>query len=91
MNEPTLDDVIEKLQQVLEGKISREAVSNWAEKVSQCFESESSLSQNDISIWKALDILRGVDLKDSPKDYLHNEADIRNWILRFNAMIKSSE
>ncbi|TCX50642.1 MULTISPECIES: hypothetical protein [unclassified Dehalobacter] len=91
MNKPSLKEIIEKLQQVVEGKISREDVSNWAEKASQYFEGESSLSQDDISIWKALDVLLGIDLKDSPEDYLHNETDIRNWISRFNTMIKSSK
>ena len=80
VNKPTIEEIIKKLQQVIEGKISREAVSNWAEKASQYFEVEDSLNQNDISIWKALDVLMGIDLKESPEDYLHNEADIRNWI-----------
>lgn len=91
MEKSTFEEIIEKLQQVIEGELSREEVSNWAEKASHFFESEGSLSEKDISIWKGLDVVMGIDLKDSPAEYLHNEIDIRNWISRFSAIVRDSE
>ncbi|AFQ43924.1 hypothetical protein [Desulfosporosinus meridiei] len=91
MIKPTLEDIIEKLELVDEGKLSREEISNWAERTSQFFESEGTLSEKDISIWKSLDVVMGIDIKDSPEEYLHNEIDIRNWITRFRAILRDSE
>jgi hypothetical protein len=34
-------------------------------------------------VWKCLDVVAGIDLKDSPSEYLHNEQDIKEWITRF--------
>jgi len=91
MQSPTIEELIMKLQQVLEGGLSREEVSDWAMKASEVYERESSLSQHEISLWKCLDVVGGIDLKDSPSEYLHNEQDIKGWITKFKQMKDSNQ
>ena len=34
-------------------------------------------------VWELLQIVSGVDLKDSPDEYLHVEQDIKDWIDKY--------
>ncbi len=86
MEKLTVEKIIAKLQQVLEGEISREEASNWAERAWSIFDREGSLSETDITVWKCLDVVMGIDIKDSPTEYLHNEEDIKEWMSRFKKM-----
>lgn len=60
-----------------------EEVSNWAETWTKVFMDETGLSESDLLIWRYLDVVSGIDLKDSPTEYLHNDEDILEWINRF--------
>jgi hypothetical protein len=37
---------------------------------------------DDENVWELLKIISGIDILDSPKTYLHNEEDIKNWIIK---------
>ncbi|MEK0317247.1 hypothetical protein [Cohnella sp. 56] len=84
MLKPTVNDIVSKLTSVLEGKLTREEVSHWAENWSKFISNESGLSESDLLLWRYMDTISGVDLKDSPLEYLHNEEDIQDWINRIN-------
>ncbi|UTR15273.1 hypothetical protein MM221_01350 [Salipaludibacillus sp. LMS25] len=84
MYKPTVKEIIHQLRLVLDGSLTREEVSNWAENLSQELEKEQGLKDNDLLVWKYLDIVSGIDLKDSPTSYLHTEEEIMEWIKDFN-------
>lgn len=68
--------------ELINGKITREEVSSWANKL-QCAQDNNTLVYSpdnmEDKIWKAIQFLQGVDLKDSPSTYLHNLEDIRSF------------
>lgn len=80
---PTVEEIIKRLNLVLEGSLTREEVSNWAEYWSRKFIDEHGLSEYNLLVWKYLDVVSGVDLKDSPISYLHSDEDIVEWIQSF--------
>lgn len=83
MGKLTVQEIVERLKMVLEGTATREAVSSWAENWTRSFMDASGLKEMDLIIWKYLDVVSGIDLKDAPTEYLHVEEDIREWIERF--------
>lgn len=74
--QPTIQDIQNRLMSVLNGKMSREAIADWA----NIYVLQEDPMVNDEQVWKLLTILSGIDIKDSPTDYLHTEEDIKNWI-----------
>lgn len=83
MDKPTVEEIIKQLNLVLEGSLTREEVSNWAEYWTRKFIDEQGLSEYNLLVWKYLDVVSGVDLKDSPTSYLHTDEDIMEWIQSF--------
>jgi hypothetical protein len=65
---------------IIEGSLSREEVADWASEY--VMQDEPGIT--DKEVWQPLQITSGVDLKDSPDEYLHVEQDIIDWINRFN-------
>ncbi|WP_163539240.1 DNA-binding protein [Gracilibacillus sp. YIM 98692] len=76
MNEPNMKEVIEMLEKVLSGDLKREEISEWAESYVMADEPKV----DDKNVWEMLQIISGIDILDSPKTYLHNEEDIKEWI-----------
>jgi len=83
MEKPTIKEIVKRLNMVLEGTLTREEVSTWAEIWTHSFMDADGLKESDLTIWKYLDVVSGIDLKDSPTEYLHIEEDINEWIKRF--------
>lgn len=83
MGKPSIQEIVKRLKMVLEGNLTREDVSTWAENWTRSFMDADGLEESDLTIWKFLDVVSGIDLKDSPTEYLHIEEDIREWIERF--------
>ncbi|PLR86517.1 hypothetical protein CVD25_03345 [Bacillus canaveralius] len=83
MLEPTVEEIIKRLNLVLNGSLTREEVSNWAEYWTRKFMDEQGLSERKLLVWKYLDVVSGIDLKDSPTSYLHTFEDIMEWIQSF--------
>lgn len=68
-----------RFDDLVSGKIGREEVADWARNLREADDRrELTISpESDRSfVWKGILFLEGVDLRDSPNSYLHNEADI---------------
>lgn len=77
---PSLSDIIEKLELVLKGFLTREEVSDWA----AAFILDDELKIYDQNLFNLLNLVFGMDLKDSPTEYLHTEIEIKKWIEKYN-------
>lgn len=82
MRQPSKEALINKLELILQGTISREAVADWASK----FVMQDEPNITDEIVWELLQVVSGVDLKNSPDEYLHVEQDIKNWIERYSSI-----
>jgi hypothetical protein len=80
MSQPTREEIIDKLKMILLGKLTREEVADWASEY--VMQDEPNIS--DETVWELLQIVSGVDLKDSPDEYLHVEQDIIDWINKYS-------
>ena len=76
LKQPNTDQILEKLKLILEGKVTREEVSAWAERYVMQDEPEDIES----IVWEFLVVVSGADLKDTPEEYLYVEQDIIDWI-----------
>ncbi|UQZ35446.1 DNA-binding protein [Paenibacillus sp. PK3_47] len=79
MEQPTIQLILNKFEQVLNCQLKREEVADWASQ----FVFNDDFEFRDERLWDLLTIASGIDLKDSPDEYLHEEEDIRNWIKKF--------
>jgi hypothetical protein len=64
---------------VLAATVTRESVSDWARRLREADDREELLITPDCErqrLWKAILFLEGVDMKDAPDSYLHNDEDI---------------
>lgn len=73
---PSHEDVRQKFLDILDGRISREDASTWA----NTWVVEEKAEVDDPVVWEALKALSGVDLRVNSTEYLHNEADIHRWL-----------
>jgi hypothetical protein len=80
MSQPTREEIIDKLKMILLGKLTREEVADWASEY--VMQDEPNIS--DETVWELLQTVSGVDLKDSPDEYLHVEQDIIDWINKYS-------
>ena len=82
MKTPRIPDIIAKLELVLENKLSREEVSDWAYKWMMDLENKEGweTTDYDILVFQGLTTVYGMDLLNSPTGYLHCEEDIRDWV-----------
>lgn len=76
MIQPTKEEAINKLSLILQNKLSREEVADWASE----YVMHDDPDIHDDIVWDILIIISGVDLKNGPNEYLHVEQDIKNWI-----------
>lgn len=76
MNQPTVSEIINRLDLVLTDGMTREEVSDWA----SYYVMADNPTIDDENVWELLKIISGIDILDSPKTYLHNEEDIKDWI-----------
>ncbi|WP_160060594.1 hypothetical protein [Psychromonas sp. L1A2] len=83
----SLLEVINVLDNLISGKLSREDVSDWARK-RQVAEDVGKLEYEPASkeqeIWDAILYLEGVDLKDGTNSYLHVVGDFQNYKCKLN-------
>ncbi|MEK3644422.1 DNA-binding protein [Aeribacillus sp. FSL M8-0235] len=80
MKQPTKEEIINKLKMILQGKLTREEVADWASEY--VMQDEPNISEE--TVWELLQIVSGIDLKDSPNEYLHVEQDIIDWINKYS-------
>ena len=79
MQQPTITEIIKKLILVIENDLTREELSDWA----SSYVMEDIPTIDDDLVWELLMTVSGIDIKDSPNEYLHSEDDIKNWIEEF--------
>lgn len=73
--------------QLLNKERSREQVAEWAfdlMKADDNNELEYEPMQDEELLWDSIDFLQGVDLKDTPNSYLHNEEDIQGFLQKIS-------
>jgi hypothetical protein len=77
--ELNLPTIRAKFDAILATTITRESASDWARELREASDRNEltiSPSEEKRRLWKALLFLEGVDMKDAPNSYLHNEEDI---------------
>ena len=78
--QPTKIDIINKLENVLSGSISRDEFNQWAYQWVQNFDSRNSLSSVEDEIHNDLIFLLAIDLEIEPDIYFHSDEEITEWI-----------
>jgi hypothetical protein len=74
-NAPAKNDVIQTLQLLIRGEISREDVSDWARPwITRLHEID------DEDVRNALDSLSGADSPTTDRRYLYGQEDFENWL-----------
>ena len=80
METVSLQEIQVILNKLLDNSMTREDASSWAFRLREAadnYELEFIPSSKEDLIWELILFLEGVDLKDSPDSYLHNQDDIR--------------
>lgn len=76
--EPSREQIRQQLLDLLAGRLTREEVADWA---SEWVREPEPVVQDPV-VWEALKQLSGADLRESPLDYLHSDADFHEWLDR---------
>lgn len=76
MIQPNIQTILEKLNEILVGNLSREDVTDWAMK----YVEDDEMQITDLKAWELLKQVGGIDLIESPDNYLYSDDDIRKWI-----------
>lgn len=79
MKEISIDDIKNMLTRLLDKKISREEASNWAFNLRNLGDNNELIYKPiefEKKIWDCILFIEGIDLRDSPEEYLYNETDI---------------
>lgn len=75
MEQPTKEEITKKVQLVLEGKLKREDVYEWAWTY---IRNDDNINIVDIDAWHYLMAISGIDEMIASGVYLFDEEDIRN-------------
>jgi hypothetical protein len=77
--QPSRSETLEKLADLLAGRITREQASSWAAR----WVSDGGLSTGagkfDDAVWEVLTALYAADVYGGDRPYLYDEADFREW------------
>lgn len=74
-NAPTKSDVVQKLQSLICGQLSRDEASNWADAwITRLDEID------DLQVCRAIDRLCGADAPSTDRPYLYNQSDFERWL-----------
>jgi len=79
-SQPTKKDLINKLENVLKGKMSREQFNQWSYKWVQNLESRNVLSSDEDQLYEYLIFLLCIDLEVEPNIYFHEDIELKEWI-----------
>ena len=80
MEQPTKIMIEKKLQLVLEGKMTREEICEWA---ADFIRNDESILMNDISAWHYLIAISNIDEMIAPNKYLFSVNDIKNIMQQY--------
>jgi len=73
---PTRAELRKCVLNLLEGRLSREEVAEWA----GGWVGADDPRVDDSTVWQALERLSGADMKTGPEEYLHSESDFHAWL-----------
>ncbi|MGG0464613.1 hypothetical protein [Priestia aryabhattai] len=79
-SQPTKQDLINKLEKVLKGNMSREQFNQWSYKWVQNLESRNILSTDEEQLHEYLIFLLGIDLEIEPNIYFHEDMELKEWV-----------
>ncbi len=75
MKQPTREEITQKIQLVLNEKITRESVYEWAQNY---IRNDDIIELEDIDAWYYLIAISNIDEMIAPNDYLFDKEDIQN-------------
>ena len=79
-SQPTKQDLMNKLDKVLKGDMSREQFNHWSYKWIQNLESRNRLSSDEDQLHEYLIFLLCIDLEIEPDIYFHEDIELKEWI-----------
>ncbi|MEU6716474.1 hypothetical protein ABZ897_33840 [Nonomuraea sp. NPDC046802] len=74
--EPEREELRNAINDIVEGRRTREDVASWAERKMLDLEYE----RKDLAAWEVLKAIAGADLEVEPGSYLHCTQDIQSWL-----------
>ena len=77
LKQPTKQEITNKLNDVIMGRISREDVSKWA---MEYIRNDGDVYIEDVDSWHYLVAISNIDEMLSPNEYLYDESDIVNLL-----------
>ncbi|WP_346243230.1 hypothetical protein MKZ19_11405 [Shouchella clausii] len=80
MKEPTKNEIINKLKLVLQNKLTKEEVADWASKYVMTYDHLVT----DLAVFKFLIVVSGLDTLESPGEYMYDDSDIKDWINKYS-------
>lgn len=80
MKQPTREDITKKINMVLDGSMTREAVCIWA---SDYIRNDEQICVDDLGAWHYLVEISNIDEMIGPKDYLFHEDDIKEIVKKY--------
>lgn len=75
MKQPTREEITQKIQLVLNEKITRESVYEWAQNY---IRNDDIIELEDIDAWHYLIAISNIDEMIAPNNYLFDKEDIQN-------------
>lgn len=80
MNQPTREEITQKVNRVLDGSLTREAVCEWA---ADYIRNDEQICIDDLEAWHYLVEISNIDEMIGPNEYLYNEDDIRDSVIKY--------
>ncbi|PAD10206.1 hypothetical protein CHH78_02505 [Shouchella clausii] len=80
MEEPTKKEIIDKLELVLQNKLTKEEVADWASK----YVMTDDHPVNDLTVFRFLKTVSGLDTLLGPEEYMYDDEDIKDWINKYS-------
>lgn len=80
MKQPTREEITQKIEKVLDGSLTREAVCMWA---MDYIENDDLIDVDDLKAWHYLVAVSSIDLMIAPDKYLFCEEDIRDTVKKY--------
>ncbi|MCM3281160.1 hypothetical protein ACFO4U_04890 [Exiguobacterium profundum] len=88
MNRVTIDELINRMEQVLRQERTREEISDWAHQWMEQYENIDGFdwTASDEVVWSCLQTIVGMDLLETPSEYLHDRSDLESWVMAFKKL-----
>ena len=80
MNQPTKETITQKINMVLDGSMTREAMCIWA---AEYIRNDERICINDLEAWHYLVAISNIDEMLEPNEYLFHENDIRAIVAKY--------